>query len=466
MATPDPKKAEAEVLELFPTAALPSRINPKGIKDAVEGLRDSLRGSIREGGSVAELQRLLERLLWNIAKDEDSTNATLALAVALDELDELLSQPATAAEATGTSAADAQRIEALEGEAATSRMAVAAVRDELRAVQRSLDGANATIAQERDEHAGELAAATLRVEGLTHDLASERTARETAERVRNDEFQRALATLREEHTSAAHAITSLTELAAKAGAAHAAIGDVLAAAVNTAQTSGSPNLAGQHATLAARLRALDAWVHHVDERQQSVTEELSMIPEEDQRLRAVLRTSGWTQETHTELAVLTARTRQLEDHSNTLIALKKPVEAERGRIRELIRAIELAAQPAPEKITLPEIPAYPVPLTPEEAIIASDDGAPDGEPMADGNAGPDGDASPTSPLPVHIAIVLYELVRQRVGAERRAVLWITKSAEEAGILTRYELPYWSFTKPVLSEEHKVLIAQFLTFGGR
>ncbi|MDO8599691.1 MAG: hypothetical protein Q7S02_06315, partial [bacterium] len=130
------------------------------------------------------------------------------------------------------------------------------------------------------------------------------------------------------------------------------------------------------------------------------------------------------------------------------------------------RAIELAAQPAPEKITLPEIPAYPVPLTPEEAIIASGDGAPDGETMADGGTELDGDASPTSPLPVHIAIVLYELVRQRVGTERRAALWITKSAEEAGILTRHGFTYWSFTKPVLSEEHKVLIAQFLTFGGR
>lgn len=427
MASTEPTRPGAGAAPPYTKADLPHRITAARFADALRELRENLRGSLREGGAVARIAVIFERFMWEIAKgdDFDARVAPTAceLGLALDELDDEIAGLQARPETT----ADPEQLAQRERDLAAAQSALATLTASMRDVKR--------------------------------DLASERAAREAAERARDDASQRALAALQAEHTGVAQAITTLTELIAKAGAAHAAIDDVLTTTVATARVSVSPSPASQHATLTARLRVLDAWVRRIDERQQAVAEDLSTIPDEEHRLQALLRTGGASTETQRELAALTDWQRTLEEHSRALIEAKRPVEEERNRIRELLRALELAAIPAPERVSLAEIPDYPTPPDSSTVVLP-----PEGTATGPGVELAEHDAL-ASPLAMHIAVVLYELVRRRIGPEPRTVYWVTKCAEEAGILTRHGLSYWPFSKSVLAETHKTLCARYLKYRG-
>jgi|GEM_PF-5907573 len=441
----------ATVIEMFSRGLLSKWISPVPCSDAGKLLADLTRGQVRDRELTNQLVATLAQIFWQLAlgkgeqRDGKRTLDDLVLHASelLALIDWQLARPAQ-------TAGDAARTAEMERELAEARAALDAIRGEL-------DAANAALAQERADRERERAGLISQAEGLARDLANERAARETTERARLDELRRALAALREEHASAAAVIASLTELAAKAGAAHAAINDVLTATGTAAQTNGTADLAALRIGLAARLRTLEAWIERVASALQSTQAEIEEIGEEDEQLQAELRTGGArpSEDVRRAIALNAARKRQIEAYSAQIIAAKKPVEEERDRIRALTRAIDLVAAPPPSQTALPEIPDYPEP--PEIEAVESAAGT---------DATPTGDSVSASPLSIHLAVVLYELVRQRINDEPRVLLWVARCAKEAGILARHALGYGTFTGSVLSGVHRVLADQFLAFRGR
>lgn len=458
----NPDAAPDNVVPLYSRALLPHRIPAGRFADAMRELRDNLRGSLREDGVVARIAHIFERLMWVIAKGDDLQETVLPtateLALALDELDDeiaaLRERPATAV--------DTERAAQLERDLASARAALEGLRTQNGALEAAQRKIAAALDVERTGRATDRIAHDEQVAAITRELETERAARQAAERARLDEFRTAGAALRAEATSAAQAIAALTALAERAGAAHTTVEAVLAAITATAETSSAPNLAATKALLTARRERLERWLRSLeDDFLRVVAEELAEIPDA-QELQAMQRTGGVRVPDHirAEVAAHVTRRQQLERYSDALIVLKRPVEQERDAISKVLAAIDLVSQPVPAKAELPAIPDYPEP----PALADSDDAGATGTTPA--SAADERAAAPVPPmLSVQLAVVLYEAIRQDIGAERRLLLWVGKCAEESGILARHGLTFWPFSKEVLSRDHHVLCDQYLKYWG-
>lgn len=458
----DPDAARDNVVPLHSKALLPHRIPAGRFADAMRALRDDLRGSLRENGVVARIAHIFERLMWVIAKGDDLKETVFPtateLALALDELDDEIA----ALRERPAASADPEQAAQLERDLATVRSALDELHVQHRALEAQQRDAAVALEAERVARSADRIAHDGRVAALTRELEAERTARQTAERARLDEFRTAGAALRAEATSAAQAIAALTALAERAGAAHTTVEAVLAAITATAETSSTPNLAATKALLTARRERLERWLRGLeDDFLRVVAEELAEIPDAKE-LQAMQRTGGVQVPGHirAEVAAHVIRRQQLEHYSNALIVLKRPVEQERDAISKVLAAIDLVSQPVPAKAELPAIPDYPEP----PALADSDDVGATGATPAP--AAGESAAAPVPPmLPVQLAVVLYDIVRREIGAERRLILWVGKCAEESGILARHGLTFWPFSKEVLSRDHHALCDQYLKYWG-
>lgn len=454
--------APDNVVPLHSKALLPHRITAARFADAMRALQDDLRGSLREDGAIARIAHIFERFMWVIAKGSDLKETVFPtateLALALDELDDEI---AALRERPETSA-DPERAAQLERDLAAVRAALDALRTEHTTLETQQRENAAALEAERNGRATDRTAHDEQVAAITRELEAEHTARQAAERTRLDEFRTAGAALRAEATSAAQAVAALTALAERTGAAHTTVEAVLAAITATAETSSAPNLAATKALLTARRERLERWLRGLeDDFLRVVAEELAEIPDA-QELQAMQRTGGVQVPDHIrkEVTAHLARRQQLERYSDALIALKRPVEQERDAISKVLAAIDIVSQPVPAKAELPAIPDYPEP----PALADSDDAGATGTTPA--SAADERVAAPVPPmLSVQLAVVLYEAIRQDIGAERRLVLWVGKCAEESGILARHGLTFWPFSKEVLSRDHHALCDQYLKYWG-